>query len=307
MMRGVLIASGVVAAVGCSSNNATPAGGGNGKNDGGTTLGDGGGGTFVDSGTTIGADGCTEAARLVYTVTEDNVLYSFSPATLTFKVVGTLKCSAAANPNSMAVDRSGTAWVNYSDGSLFKVSTADASCSPTTFVAGQHGFGRFGMAFASNSPGSKDETLFVCGLPTVGFDGHGLARIDTTTLALTTIGDFTNGLTNESAELTGTGDGRLYGFFPSNPASLAEIDKATAATPTSKSLTNVYSGTDWAMSFWGGDFWFYTADSKTLQFSTTSVTQLTTADGSLAIRKNNVGFRVVGAGVSTCAPLAPPK
>jgi hypothetical protein len=192
------------------------------------------------------------------------------------------------------------------------VSTADASCQSTPFKPGQHGFQRFGMAFSSNSAGSNDETLFVCGIENDPFTnqlrGKGLATIDLSSFTLTLIGDFSGALRGQGAELTGTGDGKLYGFFTTNPAQLAEIDKTSAATPSPRSLDNVRTGTDWAFSFWGGDFWFYTADAQTNPGDTTDVTRLKTAtDSSLGVVKSQIGFRIVGAGVSTCAPTSPPK
>ena len=210
------------------------------------------------------SSGCSSAAELVYVVSEESDLYSFKPDTLSFTKIGAVACPAGgALPNSMAVDRSGTAWVNYTDGALYKVSTADASCVATTFAPGQHGFTRFGMAFTSNSPGSSDETLFVSGITDGAMGapmGKGIATINLGTMALTPIGDFSGALTGQGAELTGTGDARLFGFFTTKPATLAEINNKSAATPMPQSLTNVNTGSAWAFSFWGGDFWFYTAD-----------------------------------------------
>src|SRR4051812_34321253 len=72
--------------------------------------------------------GCSDAAKLVYVVSDSNELFSFAPDKVAFTKIGQLNCpSGGATPNSMAVDRSGNAWVNFSDGGLFKVSTADAS------------------------------------------------------------------------------------------------------------------------------------------------------------------------------------
>jgi hypothetical protein len=86
---------------------------------------------------------------------------------------------------------------------------------------------------------------------------------------------------------------------------VAEIDKATGATSNDKSLQGVNTGQAWAFSFWGGDFWFYTSDGAT----PSKVTQLNTSGkGEIAVAKSDVGgFRIVGAGVSTCAPTTPPK
>ena len=262
--------------------------------------------TGKPDGSAVGPDGCADAAKLVYVVSAQDELYSFKPDTLTFTKIGKLSCPAlpGATPNSMAVDRTGTAWVNYNDGELFKVSTTDASCKATTYQAGQGGFVRMGMAFSSNSAGSSEETLFVSGVTgTNQPQGQGLGKIDLSTMTLTKIGMYSPPLTNQAAELTGTGDARLFGFFVTNPATLAQIDKGTAATSGDKSLTGLTNILAWAFSFWGGDFWFYSA-SKVGEPS--KVTRLkTSSDNSMSTVVADVGFTIVGAGVSTCAPTTP--
>ncbi|AKU94775.1 hypothetical protein AKJ09_01439 [Labilithrix luteola] len=278
--------------------------------DGGNSTGNTGGGTLGNGTTGDGGAGsqgnCSDAAKLVYVVSAENVLYSFAPDKLAFKEIGELDCpSSGATPNSMAVDRSGTAWVNFSDGSLFKVSTKDASCKPTDFQPGQHGFGRFGMAFASNSAGSEDETLYVAGIEGLG-EGQGLAKIDLATFELTPLGNYSGDLRGMGAELTGTGEGKLFGFFTTFPnATLASIDKAKGATSNGVDLEGVFTGQAWAFSFWGGDFWFYTSPGDV----PSTVTRLAASgDNSIEVVKEDVGNvgRIVGAGVSTCAPTAPP-
>jgi hypothetical protein len=292
-----------IAACGSSSASGfeTPAGG--------TGFGDGGSsGTIgklpaADGGLDQG--GCSDAAKLVYVVSDSNDLFSFTPNTTTFTKIGKLDCpSNGATPNSMAVDRAGSAWVNFTDGALFKVSTADASCQATTYTRGQGGIVKFGMAFATNSATSKEETLYVVGLQGGG-SGKGLAKIDLTTMALTTLGDFSGTLTGLGAELTGTGDGRLFGFFTTQPnATLAQIDKATGATSGESKLDGVNTGNAWAFSFWGGDFWFYTSPSTA---PSTVTRKQTSTDGSISVARADAGFRIVGAGVSTCAPTEPPR
>lgn len=254
----------------------------------------------------VGPDGCADAAKLVYVVSSQNDLYSFKPDQLVFTKIGNLACPAqgGATPNSMAVDRTGTAWINYSDGALFKVSTTDASCASTAFQSGQSSFVRFGMAFSSNAVGSSEETLFVSGV-TGGAPpkGIGLGRIDLSTMKLTPIADYPSPLKGQAAELTGTGDARLFGFFTTSPATLAQIDKGSAVTSNDKSLVGLTNFLAWAFSFWGGDFWFYTATTAT---TPSKVTRLkTSSDGSLSTVVADVGFTIVGAGVSTCAPTSP--
>ena len=93
-------------------------------------LGDGGSPIFDnDAGAQGNPTGCSEAAKLVYVVAVDGSMYKFDPPSLAFTKVGTLQCPSTGKPNSMAIDRSATAWVNYTSGEIFKVSTSDASCT----------------------------------------------------------------------------------------------------------------------------------------------------------------------------------
>ena len=249
---------------------------------------------------------CTEAAKLVYVVSQEKELHSFSPDTLTFTKIGTLDCPGATDvPASMAVDRTGTAWVNYKNGHLYKVSTADASCVDSGYAPGQGGFTTFGMAFAAN-PNDSGESLFISGLveTSTSVRGGGLGKIDTSTLKLATIGQYSDSLAGKPADLTGTADARLFGFFATSPLTLAKIDMAAGATSNDQALTGVSPPSSniqftFAFAFWGGDFWFFTADGTT----PSKVTRMETATGSLSVVMPDVGgFRVSGAGVSTCAP-----
>ncbi len=285
-----------------------PVSGGPGDEAGAATPGPDGGLLAPGDAAPVPASGCSDASKLVYVVSDGNELYSFKPDALVFTKIGRLACPSdpLATPNSMAVDRAGTAWVNYSDGTLFKVSTRDASCVATGFKPGQSNFLKFGMAFSSNAAGGSEETLYVAGLTDPLFGGQaGLGRIDTASLKLTFIGDYSGNLRGQGAELTGTGDAKLFGFYTTEPATVAQLDKSTGATSGNRSLAGVRTGEAWAFSFWGGDFWFYTAQAG----QESQVTRLRTAtDGSVAVVLPAVGgFRIVGAGVSTCAPTAPPR
>ncbi|MEI8254942.1 MAG: hypothetical protein WCJ30_04645, partial [Deltaproteobacteria bacterium] len=102
-------------------------------------------------------------------------------------------------------------------------------------------------------------------------------------------------------------DGRLYGFFTTTPVQIARIDKGTGSTSMARSLPQVETPQAWAFSFWGGDFYLYTAPSESDPTRTSNVTRFRPSDGSVdAAYMTNVGFRIVGAGVSTCAPILPP-
>ena len=267
----------------------------------------------VDSGgLLVGNDGgaivseCSDASKLVYVVSKESGLYSFDPPSAVFKLIGHLGCLVGgAAPNSMAVDRTGTAWISYTDGSVWKVSTKDASCVTSPYVADQLGFHTFGMGYSSNDADPTKDTLYID-----DHDGKGLAKVDASGKAAK-IALFGTPLQGKNCELTGTGDGRLFGFFTTTPAQVAEIDKATGAILSSQSLSAVSTGTEWAFSFWGGDFFLYTAQASNGGLPqndvSTDVTRYRPSDKSVTVIKKNIGFRIVGAGVSTCAPTTSPK
>jgi hypothetical protein len=238
-------------------------------------------------------DDCSEEAKLVYIIGEDNELYSFYPPTLEVKLIGVIKCASGlfATPFSMAVDRKGIAWILFNDGKIYHVDVKDASCTPTNFVAGQQGMQTFGMGFVSNKPGSAEETLYVA-----DYIGTGLAQIDTTTLTLTKVGGWDK--LSGAAELTGTGDARLFGFFNGSPIIIAEIDKSSAKILSQAPQPTVNIGSGWAFAFWGGDFWLFTSPTGESQ-----IDQYKPKDGTTTTVKTGLGTNIVGAGVSTCAPV----
>lgn len=302
----------------CSATRQTGDPGGGGAGAGGSSEDGGTGGgdilTGTDSGTGPSAN-CNEASQLVYVLSDENDLYSFQPGLKEFKKIGQLGCNTAMQPNSMAIDRDATAWVNYvqgdlfgdSAGEVFRVSTTDASCEPSPAANLPADWYRLGMGFSTDGQDTEKESLYLTGTGQ-GFS-PGLGKLDTASGSLTPVGSFTGPLASENAELTGNGDGRLFGFFTTTPVEVAEIDKTTGAILSSTKLPAVETPTAWAFSFWGGDFYLYTAPDPTFEPGrTTNVTRYRPSDGSVDPQYMvNIGFRIVGAGVSTCAPLEPPK
>jgi hypothetical protein len=249
---------------------------------------------------------CSEAAKLIYVLSDANDLYSFKPDTKQFTLIGALSCPSSMQPNSMAVDRNAVAWVNYVEaglfgddaGAIYKVSTADASCESAPAVTLPGGWYRMGMGFSTDGMNTNAETLFVTNL---GGATAGLGSIDGSTVV--PIGTFVGAQAGLGAELTGTGDGRLFGFFTSTPVVVGELDKVSGQVLSPAPLPNVETPNAWAFSFWGGDFYLYTAT-----FGDSRVNRYRPSDGSVDDSyMTNIGFRIVGAGVSTCAPLEPPK
>jgi hypothetical protein len=131
-----------------------------------------------------------------------------------------------------------------------------------------------------------------------------LATIDTTTFDVQVVGSFTGNV--ENAELTGTGDGRLFAFYSAGdprvePSIVGQIDPTTAQV-TAQDTLPLAQGQGWAFGFWGGAFYLFTApgDDSTIH---TIVSRFDPVDGTLLLetRRPN-GDVIVGAGVSTCAP-----
>jgi hypothetical protein len=246
--------------------------------------------------------GCIDAgATEIYLVTAQNELLSFYPPTATFTDIGMLDCPSMSNPNSMGVDRTGTAYVNFEDGTLFQVSTATAACAATPFAPGQNGFMQFGMGYVGN-PADGGDLLHVAS----DFAGSStLATIDTMSFLLSPVAPFGPNPVS-SPELTGTGDGRLFAFYldPSDPSQssslISQIDPLTATEIASSSLPGLVPGMDYAFAFWGGDFYVFTSSDGV----SSQVTRFSPADGSvMVVTQTASGQAIVGAGVSTCAPM----
>ena len=318
---------GVLFAAGCSGTKpgngfgspdggligSSSSGGGNGSSGGSF-----GGSSGNGSGSGSGGNGCSgQATDYVYVLSAENVLYSFAPAAKKFTQIGPLKCQTAMQPNSMAVDRNAVAYVNYvqsdpvtgqdSAGAIYQVSTQDASCSSAPVMSLTSGWFRIGMGYSSDNAGSSAETLYVAGVGNAGGSGNGLGLVDFGKGVVGPIGPFTGTLKGQNAELTGTGDGRLYGFFTTSPVRVAQIDKSTGGTQTPVTMTGVQVPNDWAFSFWGGHFYLYTSLGQGTG-NGSDVTDYDPGSGSIdTTYMTGIGFDIVGAGVSTCAPVTAPQ
>jgi hypothetical protein len=230
---------------------------------------------------------CTDpSVKYIYVVTFDSELYAFRPQSLSWEFRGKLDCRTESTPFSMAVDRAGTAYVHYRDGTLFKVSTVDARCESTLFLSA---FGRHGMGFATDAVG-PEERLYLASNDAIIPE---LLFLDLTDFFPTPIG----AISSDRMELTGTGDGRLYAFYDNGVAHLAELDKASGMTMSDITLPIIRSGGAFALSFWGGDFYFFTDPS-----GETVVSRYSPNMNSVEQISSLPGKRIVGAGASTCAP-----
>lgn len=243
---------------------------------------------YPDAGTN-----CADGTELIYTIDEGTEeLSTFDPTSGTFHDLGWLSCPAGgARPNSMSIDRQAHAWVAYNTGQLFKVDLPGLSCAFTTWTP-PPGVTRFGMGFSADTPGGTTETLYIAGGATPM-----LATIDLTTMTTTPVGPLA-GL----AEMTGTGNAELWGFMPaSTNTQVVKFDKATGEIVTSYPLPELNdSFPTYAFAHWGGDFWIF------LQRQYDSFTNVYRVDGTTGAIEGAMeatNRTIIGAGVSTCAPV----
>lgn len=232
-----------------------------------------------------------------------SLLSAFDPETLTFEDLGVLRCPSSSSPFSMAVARDNTALVLFGDGNIFRVDLDTLACSATGFQPNQQGFTTFGMGFVADAPGADAETLFIASGPNQAAGAPGfLGTIDVTTLRVRPLGRLPM---MDSPELTGTGQGELWGFTPNIAVPLvARIDKRNAAYSNAFQLPQLRSTSGpqaWAFAFWGGTFYLFLQRSSD-QDSSTRVTRLDRVSGDVQIGQPT-GREIVGAGVSSCAPV----
>jgi hypothetical protein len=263
------------------------------------------GGSTPDGG--VSAD-CPSGNDMVFVASEERRLYSFNPTNATFTLLGLVDCAGGMYVNSMAIDRAGNAWINYGDGSMWKSPTQNPTCISTGYKANSAGVALFGMGFSAKTATGNAETLYIDDL-----SGGGLGYIDLSSMTLLRFGPFAGDLVNRDCELTGTGDARLFGFFAGSPygdggtTSVTQIDPSSEGAMKSWPLPTVDTGSDWAFAFWGGSFYLFTADKYNSNDPYTTVSRLDPSTGTLTVMAQSIGFRVVGAGVSTCAPTVAPN
>ena len=263
----------------------------------GSDDGDDGGGD--DAGEDQNED-CADGTELVYTIDQFNYrLSQFDPGTKAFTDLGSLSCpsTGGGTPFSMSLDRAGFAYVLYTTGELFKAPIGNlAACTKTTWTS-QAGLKVFGMGFSTDAVGGSAETLFVGGGQTQTQASYTLAKLDVATMTATVVGS-----QMQLPEMTGTGNAELWGFMPdTTSARVVKFDKQTGAALTTYAVPSLAGTmTAYAFAHWGGDFWvFLRKGSETA----TTVYQIDGMTGAIEGMTPATGRTIVGAGVSTCAPV----
>jgi hypothetical protein len=258
---------------------------------------------------------CVSNPDVIYLLRDPAELWTFNPVTKAVTKVGTLGCETS-DTFSMGVARDGHAWINFGDASVRRVSLADPSvCEDLGYLPSKPansagpGWGTFGMAFVSKAINDPCDDLFVHDSNGVNLFEHSpgiskIGRFERADLTITELGASEFGV----AELSGTGDGRLFAFFGSvAPQLLGEFDPSTGALLSTRQLYGMQGGTAFAFAFWGGDMFFFTSGGGNSEVYRLDLDQDEGLGPNPVLDVSDLGFKVVGAGVSTCAPFQPPK
>jgi hypothetical protein len=276
--------------------------------DGGNGGGGGGGG---GSGSAPGSDGCSDDAKLIYVVDENDKLAKFDPMSKTFTSIGTLACATIdgipiASPFSMAVDRTAQAYVLYDDGVIYKVDTTNSAlpCTQTSYTA-QDNLSQFGMGFSTDVVNGTTDTLFIAGGPNAGSDTSStLAKLDVSSMTASPVGTISG-----SPELTGNSNAELWAFSPQESSSMPtvqQIDKASGSATITYTLASLAGQPSaWAFGFYGGDYFVFLAknsETTSTVYEVAGPTNMNNTPGTVVGTTPASGLLIVGAGVSTCAP-----
>lgn len=254
---------------------------------------------------------CKKNADLIFLWDDSSNIWLYNPMKSgeeAFERLGKPKCPTKPGQYSfsMAVDRGSNAWLLVQpSGAMYKVDTLnEMKCIDTGHKPGTLDFTLFGMAYVEHPKDNRCEQLYMHSLesekleegPNVGK----LGTLDPETMKVSMVGR----INYSGGELTGTADGRLFAFS-GEPGRLVEYDPKTAKVIKTTPLGSLELTNAFAFAFWGGDFYFFTETIPGIGNS--KVTKLDyKGDGSLQVVESRTPLRVVGAGVSICAPLDEP-
>jgi hypothetical protein len=203
---------------------------------------------------------------------------------------------------TMARQRNADTWMLFDSGELMVTGANGAECKSTGWQRGTQGAEVFAMAFVAR-PG-RPERLHLAGdsasqwglRRTVLMDMDPADLVPTVRCALPS-----------APELTGTGDGRLWAFLPfEQPPALVEVDPENGNLHGRLELPRLAGvPSHWSFAFHGGRIFIFLR--RMTDFSTGVYRVDPTVNPPVVeqVVPHNTTLNIVGAAVSTCAPLAP--
>ncbi len=234
-----------------------------------------------------GSDGCSSVGQDILLLTADRRLVTFDPTVeglAAYQPLSQLDCPAPGGPASMAVARSGAAYLLYSNGRIYQADAETGACEATPYDVG--GYASQGMGMTATEPNGKAETFYTT------TPGVGLARVLLPSFQVSQLG----GGTDLRAELSGGIDGRL--FLLDETGTLSEIDRVTLAQTAVHRFEHWSAQSAIAVARHTGIFYGFAG---TTPGNAVTFRYDPDADEE-SVRDQGLGFVVVGAGQSTCVP-----
>jgi hypothetical protein len=252
---------------------------------------------------------CSVATQYVYVLSAEGEIHRFSPSELAFERVGRPSCLPdGVAMFSMAVDRHARAFVLAQDQRVYRVDLESGACARTVVDRAESAlaFRHFGMAYVADPSAPEGESLFVreawvggdvldpVAPPDPGYRRLATLDPDSGRFALRGSGE------GVDADLTGTGDGRLFAFIMQGDqaSQVGVLDTTTGALGARWALPDVEITGGWAVAAWGGAVWLFSSNPG----ETARARRFRPELGVVDLVSGQAGFHVVGAGVSTCAP-----
>ncbi|PRQ01264.1 hypothetical protein [Enhygromyxa salina] len=285
-----------------------------------------------------GPDMCGEVVdNPIYVLTrgsennEPEQIFGFDPETLAFEWVVDVVCAGTEGwaVSSMAVDRNRHAWIQWGSPAngpsepypkrLDRLNLDTGECLPDQgqLPMSDEWASGMGMAFVSETEGSGTEQLFFVDHATYVYPVGGDPAIGK-------YYEFQQGQGTvfSGTELTGTGEGRLFILIMNwsfefdhpctadNPCGpeihLGEVDKQDGTALSNVELPDIdglgLTPGGFAFAHWGGRFWIFISEN----FGPTKVYDYDPVEHTNTLVSDDGPAAVVGAGVSTCAPIVFP-
>ena len=266
----------------------------------------------ADDGVEPGECPCVGTGDGIYLLSDAAQLVTFDPETLAFENLGTVTCPTDGFPLALAVDRQGHALVSYfSETPPFAIETYAIAlanpdeCEPFDLPLPENHW-LAGTGYASTSAAEPCDELYVFSTPMEEAATGVIGRVDHESNEYVEVG----AAPYYQAQLTGTGDGRLFGFAGTDGgelgsiASLVRFDIGDANVLDDQAIDGLNADNGLGFAFWGGDVYFFTDGAH----DTSIVTRLDYDEsdgGGTTVVVDHTPVRIMGAGVSTCAPFVP--
>jgi hypothetical protein len=164
------------------------------------------------------------ASPSAYLWASDGTLLALDLGSMETRALGVVSCSTTANPWSLTVTTSGTAYVEYDDSSLYQISLSSLICQSTAYQTGQLGF--TGYEGITVGAGNTADRLYVYGQRPASSTVLGLS--DLSTFRLFQVGTTTTvGPAVFPVDLKSDAYGRLFALGADG--ALEQLDPSTGA------------------------------------------------------------------------------